>query len=68
MLDTEPKRTKAKLARAKLAEAMQDILTDYDTLPTQDRHAVDVAIVQCLDVSSKDWRIGMQSLIAALTR
>lgn len=68
MLNTEPKRTKAKPAKAKLAEALQDILADYDTLPNADRHSVDIAIVQCLDVSAKDWRLGMQALITALSR
>lgn len=55
-------------ARHKLAEALTEIMADYDTLPAQERHAVDVAIVQCLDANARDWAMGMRALIERLSK
>jgi hypothetical protein len=51
-----------------MAQALSDLLADYETLPHADRHAVDIAIVQCLDVSPKDWAIGMRALVERLSK
>jgi hypothetical protein len=55
-------------AKHQMAQALSDLLADYETLPHADRHAVDIAIVQCLDVSPKDWAIGMRALVERLSK
>lgn len=63
--DTKPRPTKAP---ARFSDTLQSVLDDYTTLPADEKHKTDRAIVAHLDTMPKDWVMAMQALIEALKR
>jgi len=62
--DTKPKPK----AQPSFATPLQATLDDYATLPPQEKHRVDLAITQHLDLTPKDWVMAMNALTTALKR
>lgn len=66
--DTPKRGRPSKPARHRFADSLGSLMEDYETLPNQDRHEVDKAIVQALDISARDWAMAMRYLIDGCKR
>ena len=54
--------------KSKFAQSLADILSDYETLPDDEKYEIDEPSVKHLDISPKDWRLARHALIDNLRR